>query len=96
MGQNPELGDGVDRRLKNESSVHGVDIVGAVDQEIVRFRPLAVDCVSLALARGAAGLEQSGSQGHDAGLKQSQLREVAAIQRQVKNLALHRRLRPDC
>src|ERR1700687_476230 len=89
VGKNSELGDRIDGRLKNKTSVHSVDIVGTVDQKIVRLRALAIDGVSLARSRRASGLEQSGGQGHDAGLKNSQLGEVTAVQRQVEDLALH-------
>ena len=92
MAENFELGNRVDRRLENESTVHGADIVGAVDQEIIRFRPLAVDSIGLILSRRAASFEKARGQGHDAGLKQSQLRKVAAVQREVEDLVLHHRL----
>ena len=48
MSQNPELGDGIHRRPENESAIHAVEIVGSINQKIVRFRPLAIDRIGLA------------------------------------------------
>ena len=89
MGKNLEFGNRIDRRLKHKSTVDGADIVGAVNQKVIGLRPLAIDGVGLVLPRRTSGFEQSGSQRDDARLKQSQLREVAAIERQVEDLALH-------
>jgi hypothetical protein len=68
MTKNLELGDRVDRWLDNKSTVDGTDVISAVNQEIVRFRPLAIDGISLILSRRTSGFEKSGSQRHDAGL----------------------------
>ncbi len=92
MRKNSELGDRVDRWLKHKTSVHSIDIVGTVDQKIVRLRPLAIDGVSLARPGGTSGLKKSGGQRHDAGLKSPQLGKVTAVQRQVEDLALHHSL----
>ena len=69
MAQNLELGNRIDRWLENKSPIHGAHIVGAVDQEIIRFRTLTIDGVSLILSRRTASFEKARSQGHDAGLK---------------------------
>ncbi len=48
----------VDGRLEDETSIDPVEIVGTIDQEIVRFRPLAVHGIRLAFAQGASCLRQ--------------------------------------
>ena len=35
VGKNAEFGDGIDRRFKNEPAVHTVEVVRAIDEEIV-------------------------------------------------------------
>ena len=40
VGQNFKFCNGIERRLKNKASVHSIEIVGPVDQKIVRLRPL--------------------------------------------------------
>ena len=59
VSQNFEFCDGVERRLKNKASVHSVEIVCAVDQKIVRLRPLADR------ARGSRGGEHRADRGAD-------------------------------
>ena len=92
VAQNLELGNCIDWRLKNKASIDRTHIIGAVDHEIVRFRPLAIDGIRLVLPCWTSSFQQSGRQRHYAGLKSSQLRKVTAIQRQVENLVLHHRL----
>src|ERR1700692_3464071 len=41
VGENSELGDGVHGRLENEAAIHTIEVVRAIDQEIVGFGPLA-------------------------------------------------------
>ena len=89
MAQNFELGNRIDRWLENKSSVNRAHIVGAVDQEIIRFRTLTIDGIGLILSRRTAGFEQSRSQGYHSRLKKSQLGEVTPIERKVENLTLH-------
>ena len=89
MAKNFELGDRVDRWLEHESTIHRTLIIGAVDHKVIRFRPLPIDGIGLVLSRRASCFEQPGRQGHHARLKQPELREVAAVQRKVENLALH-------
>src|ERR1700757_2496478 len=55
--QNLELGDGMDRWLRNEASINRAFLVGAVDHEIIRFRALAIDRISLILPRRSSRFE---------------------------------------
>jgi len=87
VGKNSELSDRVDRRFQDEATIDAVEIVGAIDQKIIRFGALAVDGISLTFTQGTAGGGKSGCDGHNAGLKNAELSEVAAIERQVKNFA---------
>ena len=58
----------------------------AIQQIIIRFRPLAIDRVGLARARDAARFGQAGSHGSHSGLKQAELRQVATVQWQIDGL----------
>jgi hypothetical protein len=87
LGQDAELDDGVDRQLECVAAVHAVGVLGAVDQIHVLLGPHAVDGVGLALAERSAGCGDAGRQRRDAGLEQPELGEVAAVQRQVDDLA---------
>src|ERR1700756_4163864 len=88
MRKNAEFGDGVHRGFHDEAAVDVVKVIRAVNQKIVGLRPLAIDSVCLAIAKGAARLGKTGSQRNNAWLKCAELREVAAIQRKAKNLTL--------
>lgn len=77
----------VDWRLGDEPGINGIEIVRAVDQEIVRFGALAVHSVALALSNGAAGLHETGRERCDAGLQESKLRKIAAVERKIEQLA---------
>ena len=79
MGEYAELRDRVDGWLEHKAGIDRVDIVGSVDEEVVRFRPLSVDGICLAFAQRAACLFESSSQGNNSWLEQSELREVATV-----------------
>ena len=51
MSKNLELGDGIHRRPENEPAIHAVEVVGSVNQKIVRLGPLAIHRVGLAGAQ---------------------------------------------
>ena len=51
VGENLELGDCIHGRLENESAIHAVEVVGPINEKIVRLRPLAIDRVGLAGAQ---------------------------------------------
>ena len=59
----------------------------AVDEIDVLLGTHAVDGVGLALAQRAAGGGDAGGERRDAGLQQPELREVAAVERQIDELA---------
>src|SRR5215470_8584716 len=42
-----EFGDSIYGGLENETPIHSVEIICAIDQKVVRFRALTIDCVSL-------------------------------------------------
>src|SRR5262249_53372017 len=77
--QNLEFGNCIKRRLKDEAPIHTVEVVGAVDQEIIGFRSLTVHGVCLTIAEGSTGFAKSWSQGRDSGLQQTQLRKIAPV-----------------
>ena len=52
VGKNFEFGDSIERRLEDKASIDAVEIVGAVDQEVVGLGPLAIDGICLAIAKG--------------------------------------------
>jgi len=85
VGEDAKFGHRVHRWFQNEAAVDSIEVVGAVDQEIVGLGALAVDGVSLAGAQRAAGFGQAGCQWNHARLKKAELREIAAVQRQVEN-----------
>ncbi len=58
------------RGLEDESGVDVVHVVGAVDQETVRLRTLAIDRVALTVAQSAARLQKTGCQGYDPRLQE--------------------------
>ena len=41
----------VHRRLENKASIHAIEIIGAVNQEVVRLGTLAIHRVTLAFAQ---------------------------------------------
>ena len=85
MRQNSEFSDGVHWRLQDEAGIDAVEVVGAVDQEIVRLRTLAIDGIALAVAQGATGFQKARRQGHNTGLQNAELREVAAVEGKIEN-----------
>ncbi len=87
LRQDPELGDGVDRHFQRVAAVHAVHVLHAVHEVDVLLGPHAVDGVGLPLPQRAAGGGDAERQRRDAGLQQAELREVAAVQRQVLQLA---------
>ena len=60
VGQDPELSDRVERRFEHVTGVDGVHVVSAVDQEIIRFRPLAIDRVTLVVPQSSASFKKPG------------------------------------
>ena len=87
LREDPELGDRLDRQLERVAAVHAVHVLRAVDQIHVLLGPHAVHRVGLALPQAAAGRGDAGRQRRDAGLQQPELREVAAVERQIDQLA---------
>src|SRR5207249_2609573 len=87
VSEDAKLGNGINWRLQNEATIDAVEIVGAVDEEIVGLGALAVDGVGLTGAERAAGFGEAGGEGNDAGLEQAKLREVAAIERKIEEFA---------
>ena len=87
LREDAELGDRLDRQLERIAAVHAVLVLRAVDEVHVLLGPHAVDGVRLSLAQAAAGGRDPGGQRRDAGLQQSELREVAAVERQIDQLA---------
>ena len=87
LREDAELRHRVHRQLQRVAAVHPVDVLRTVHQVDVLLRPHAVDRVRLSLAQAAARRRHAGGQGRDAGLQQPELREVAAVQRQVEDLA---------
>jgi hypothetical protein len=88
MRENAKFRNRVDGRLEDETSIDPVEIVGTIDQEIVRFRPLAVHGIRLALAQGASGLRQPRGDRHDARLQHAELRKVTSIQGKIENFTI--------
>src|SRR5215471_12165264 len=70
VGQNLEFGNCVKGRFEDEASIHSVEVVGAVDHEIIGLRSLTVHGVRLAIAKGSAGFAKSRGQRRDSGLEQ--------------------------
>ena len=73
--------------LQREAAVHAVHVLRAVDEIDVLLGPHAVHGIGLTLAQRPAGRRDAGGQRRDAGLQQAELREVAAVQRQIDELA---------
>src|SRR5579863_4897905 len=86
--QNSKFRDRIDRRLNDESSVHIVEIVRAVDKEIVRLGPLSIDGVSLSVAQASARFRKARRDRHNAWLQQTKLGKIATVQRQVQHIPL--------
>ena len=81
-----ELLDGVDGQDGGRRAERGVDVRRAVDHEVVRRRPRAHDADRVAdplahVALFAVGLDRAGAE-------EQQLEEVAAVQRQLRDLLL--------
>ena len=87
LREDAELGDRVDRQLQRVAAVHAVHVLRAVDEVDVLLGPHAVDRVGLALTQRSAGRGDAGGERRDAGLQQPELGEVAAVERQVDDLA---------
>lgn len=68
VSKNAEFRDGIHWRFENESSIHSVEVVRAIDQEIVRLRTLPVNPIRLSLMDGRACLLQPRRQWHHARL----------------------------
>jgi len=85
--QNVKLGDSIDRNMNHQPAIDSVEIVRAIDQKIVGLRPLAINGIGLAAAQRASGDREAGSDRENAGLKQPELSKIAAVQRQVQNVA---------
>ena len=86
--QDAELAHGVHRRSQGVSAVDSIDVAAAIEQVVVRLRPRAVDRVRLAAARDAACLRQARRHRSDTRLEQTELRQIAAVQRQIDRLFL--------
>ena len=87
LRQNPEFCNGIDRYLEGIPAVHPIHVLGPVDQVDIQLRTHAVDGVGLALPQRPTGRRHTGGQRCDSGLKQAQLGEVPAVERQVYELA---------
>ena len=87
LREDAELGDRFDRQLQRITAIHAVLVLRAVDQVHVLLGPHAVDGVRLALTQAAARGGDAGGERRDAGLQQPELREVAAVERQIDELA---------
>ena len=85
--QDAKLGNGIDGKLNHEAAIDGIEVVRAINQKIVGFRTLAIHGVGLAVTQRASSGLESGSQGKNPGLKQTQLRKITAVQGQIQNLA---------
>src|SRR5439155_9330568 len=79
--QDSELLDRVNRRLQDESTIHAIEVVRAIYQEIVRLGSLAIDSVPLLLTKRTSGFQKAGSKCYYSGLKRPKLRKVAPVQR---------------
>src|ERR1700760_2702612 len=88
VGEDAELRDCIDGRFQHKATVNGIEVVRAIDQKIVGFGALAVDCVGLALAQRTSRLFEAGSDRDNARLQKAELRKVAPIQGKIENLAL--------
>ena len=71
MGEDAEFGNRIDGRLENETAVDAVEVVGAVDKEIVGLGTLAVHGISLARTQRAAGFGEARSERNDARLEET-------------------------
>ena len=86
MSEDSEFGDRVDRWLKDESAVNAIEVVRAVNEEIVGFGTLSIDRVRLTFTERRPSLFQSGCERHDTRLQRAQLAEVPAIEGKIQNL----------
>ena len=84
--QDPEFGNGVDGRANREAAIDAVHIRRTIQDVVVRFRPLAIDRIGLPTAQQAARFGKPRGHRCDSGLQQTELREVAAIERQIRRL----------
>ena len=87
-GQDAELRDRVGRRTKRVARVEAIDIAHAIDEKVVRLRPLPVHFIVLAGAAEATHHHEACRSRPHAGLQDAQLREVASAERQGANLAI--------
>ncbi len=79
--QDAKFRDGVHGRFQHKSAINVVEIVRAINQEIVGFGPLPIYRVRLAVAQRSSGLLQARRDRSHTRLQQTKLREVPAIQR---------------
>ena len=87
LGQDPELGNRLDRQLERVAPIHPVQVLRPVDEIHVLLGPHAVDGIGLALPQAPAGRGDARGQRRDTRLQQPQLREVATVERQIDQLA---------
>jgi len=71
--ENAKFGNRIDGWLQNESSIYAIEVIRAVDEEVVRLRALAVHGVSLSAAQRAAGFGNAGRKGNHAWLQKPEL-----------------------
>ena len=107
QGQNSKFVHRIHRDAQRVTAVDAIDIGSAVQQVVVRFRPLSVDRERLPGARNAACANQPVRHRRHTWLKKTELRNVTAIQRKIRRLCAgdnrtdrltridHRRLRGD-
>ena len=74
--------------MKCEASVHAIHVGYAIQQVVVRFGSLPVNGESLSAAQNAAGLCQPCRHRRHAGLQQTKLHQVPAVQREVCRFSL--------
>ncbi len=86
LRQDAELGDRLDRQLQRVAAVHAILILRTVHQIHVLLGAHAVDRVGLSLTQAASRRDHAGGERRDAGLQQAELREVAAVERQIHQL----------
>jgi hypothetical protein len=87
LGEDAELGDGVHRNAQRVAAVHAVLVLRAVHEVGVLLGTLAVHGIGLPLPEAAARGGHAGRERRDAGLQQPELGEVAAVERQIHELA---------
>src|SRR5262249_50845850 len=84
--QDAKFLDGVHGSFQGVAAVDAIDVADAVEQVVVGFGALSVDGVGLTGAQRAAGLGKSRRDGRDAGLEEAELREIAAVEREIDEI----------